>query len=416
MKNTGNISDEIILELILNDNLDGRKTMRIKSISIEGIGGIKNLNLEFNKGLNLICGTNGIGKTTILEAISCGFTATSNAILKKNANCQKGKVLLECEGSSLNSFNKQYEIKEFSATKNDKIYTSSNETLSILFFNIDRRLEYQKLNGIMADEDIDIYKAGEKATRGIDSNNSKSWFINRYLFSKQDNGLEKEQIDNLNLALDVFGVLDKNVEFSRIIPSTLDILVNTPQGEIYLEYLSAGYKSCFYILLGIIKEIEFRFKNPSICVNDFDGIILIDEVDLHLHPEWQSKLIEALKNTLPNAQIIATTHSPNMLQAVLPNEIIPLALDENGDVYKKDLKLGKFGLQGWTIEEILTDVMGLKSTSSELYLNTIKAFDKAMDEDNIEEIKKYYGILNEMLHLNNPIRKILKIQMAGYVE
>ncbi|NFK66163.1 hypothetical protein FDB14_15450 [Clostridium botulinum] len=416
MKEIGIISNKIMLELMLNDNLDGRKTMKIKSIDIEGIGGIKKLNLEFNSGLNLICGTNGIGKTTILEAISYGFASTSAVILKKNANCEKGKVILDYEGTLSNSFKKEYEINEFSATKSDKIYKSSEDTLSVLFFNIDRRLEYKKLNGIMADEDVDIYSAATKAIEGINADNSKSWFINRYLFSKQEDSLEEEHMDNLKLALDVFSALDRNVKFSKIIPATLDILVNTPQGEIYLEYFSAGYKSCFYILLGIIKEIEFRFKEPRIKVIDFDGVIMIDEIDLHLHPEWQAQLIIALKKMLPKAQIIATTHSPNMIQSVLPNEIIPLALDENGDVYKKDLKLGKYGLQGWTIEEILTDVMGLRSTSSELYLNTIKAFDKAMDEDDVSEIKKYYNILNEMLHPNNPIRKILKIQMAGYEE
>ncbi len=268
----------------------------------------------------------------------------------------------------------------------------------------------------MADEQVDEFSAARKAKNGVDSSNCKSWFINRYLFSKQENGLSNEQVENLNLALNVFSILDKEIVFSKISPDTLDILVNTSQGEIYLEYLSAGYKSCFYILLGIIKEIEFRFKEPRIKVIDFDGVIMIDEIDLHLHPEWQAQLIIALKKMLPKAQVIATTHSPNMIQSVLPNEIIPLALDENGDVYKKDLKLGQYGLQGWTIEEILTDVMGLRSTSSELYLNTIKAFDKAMDEDDVSEIKKYYNILNEMLHHNNPIRKILKIQMAGYEE
>ncbi|NFN81203.1 ATP-binding cassette domain-containing protein [Clostridium botulinum] len=412
------ISNKIMLELMLNDNLDGRKTMKIKSIAIEGIGGIKKLNLEFNNGLNLICGTNGIGKTTILEAISHCFTNTSDNInvLKKHVGYDSGKATLEYELGNSNIIKDNYEIREFIPYKHDEIYKTSEYSLSVLFFNTDRRLEYQKLSGIMADEQVNKFSAARKAKNGVDSSNCKSWFINRYLFSKQEKGLSNEQVENLNLALNVFSILDKEIVFSTIIPDTLDILVNTPQGEIYLEYLSAGYKSCFYILLGIIKEIEFRFKEPRIKVIDFDGVIMIDEIDLHLHPEWQAQLIIALKKMLPKAQVIATTHSPNMIQSVLPNEIIPLALDENGDVYKKDLKLGQYGLQGWTIEEILTDVMGLRSTSSELYLNTIKAFDKAMDEDDVSEIKKYYNILNEMLHHNNPIRKILKIQMAGYEE
>jgi predicted ATP-binding protein involved in virulence len=418
MENIDTINNNIKIQITPNINLDGRNTMKINNISINGIGGISKLDLEFNSGLNLICGTNGIGKTTILESIAHFFTSTSDNInvLKKHAGYDKGKVTLEYVLGDSNIIKDNYEIMEFIASKYDNIYKSSEYSLSVLFFNTDRRLEYQKLAGIMADEQVDLYSAGKKAKNGVDSSNSKSWFINRYLFLKQDNSLSDEQVENLKLALKAFSILDKKIVFSRIIPDTLDILVNTPQGEIYLEYLSAGYKSCFYILLGIMKEIEFRFKDPRIKAIDFDGVILIDEIDLHLHPEWQAQLIIALKEMFPNAQIIATTHSPNMIQSVLPNEIIALALDENGNAYKKDLKLDEYGLQGWTIEEILTDVMGLKSTSSGLYLNTIKAFDKAMEEENLADIKKYYNILDKMLHPNNPLRKILKIQMAGYEE
>ena len=61
---------------------------------IQGIGGITNLTLPFKDGLNLICGTNGIGKTTILECISHTFIQTSTTKLKKNVNAQKGTCTL----------------------------------------------------------------------------------------------------------------------------------------------------------------------------------------------------------------------------------------------------------------------------------------------------------------------------------
>lgn len=57
---------------------------------------------------------------------------------------------------------------------------------------------------------------------------------------------------------------------------------------------------------------------------DFDGIIMIDEIDIHLHPQWQAKIVNVLKETFPNAQIIATTHSPSVLQTAKAEEIIPL--------------------------------------------------------------------------------------------
>ena len=69
-------------------------TLKIKKMVIQGIGGITNLTLPFKDGLNLICGTNGIGKTTILECISHTFIQTSTTKLKKNVNAQKGTCTL----------------------------------------------------------------------------------------------------------------------------------------------------------------------------------------------------------------------------------------------------------------------------------------------------------------------------------
>jgi len=190
-------------------------------------------------------------------------------------------------------------------------------------------------------------------------------------------------------------------------------MVETPSGDIYFEYLSSGYKTCIYIVLGIIKEIEYRFKDPCIEADKFDGVILIDEIDLHLHPTWQAKLIKSLKIVFPMAQIIATTHSPSILQCLEKDEIIALDIDGEHNVYQKDLQLGEYGLQGWTLEEILTDVMGMPSTTSDLYEKTIEAFDKAMEEEDIQGIKENYAQLDKMLHPKSTLRKLLKIQMAG---
>ena len=176
--------------------------------------------------------------------------------------------------------------------------------------------------------------------------------------------------------------------------------------------LSDGYKSCIFILLGIIKEIEYRF--PDINAIDFNGLIMIDEIDVHLHPQWQAKLVSVLKETFPNAQIIATTHSPSVLQNAMTEEIIPLYKAENGDVHIKELHLGEYGLQGWTLEEIMKDVMGMQSTTSELYAQTIKKFNKAMNDEDQEEILKNYEILKKMLHPQNPMLQLLDIQVSEW--
>lgn len=69
--------------------------MKIKSLVVDGIGGIHHLELSFGDGLNVICGANGIGKTTILDIISDAFSYNISSKLKRNALCEVGKYNIQ---------------------------------------------------------------------------------------------------------------------------------------------------------------------------------------------------------------------------------------------------------------------------------------------------------------------------------
>lgn len=158
---------------------------------------------------------------------------------------------------------------------------------------------------------------------------------------------------------------------------------------------------------------QVGFEDPD-SGDNFSGILLIDEVDLYLHPEWQKKLVEIIRWLLPNSQIITTTHSPHVIQSAKPGEIIPLGISSHGEIYIRDLPdSSEFGYQGWTIEEILTDVMGLQETRSEEYKNTMRLFDKAMDNEDVDTAVLSYNRLENMLHPGNPSLKILRLQLAS---
>lgn len=388
--------------------------MKINSLTINGIGGIKHLDLKFNDKLNVICGANGIGKSTILNIIADAFNAGYNSKLKRNALCNNGDYLIdiyinkECPSKKI-----QVSIKYFDPEKSDGFYKDL-PIKDFLFFDIKRNIDYIQLSSISRDPNRYDGTMPLMATNGIPADDIKNWFINRYMFIDKNDSLKPEQIQNFNLAQKSFSILDNTINFKTVIANTFDIMLSTPNGDIYFEYLSSGYKSCIYIILGIIKEIEYRYNESPINVNNFDGIIAIDEIDLHLHPTWQAGLVEALKTIFPRIQFILTTHSPSILQILEKNEIIALGHDDDNNIYVKNLKLGKYGLQGWTLEEILQYVMEMPSTSSQLYLNTIKKFDKAMNDEDKDEILKQYNLLKEMLHPNNPLLNLLSIQVAEW--
>ncbi|PAZ98676.1 recombinase RecF, partial [Escherichia coli] len=61
------------------------------------------------------------------------------------------------------------------------------------------------------------------------------------------------------------------------------------------------------IIIGIIKEIELRFIKEDIYAADFDGVIIIDEIEMHLHPDWQARITEVMTTMFPQTQFIVTT-------------------------------------------------------------------------------------------------------------
>lgn len=385
--------------------------MKIDSLKITGIGGFGELSLDFDPRMNLICGPNGIGKTTILECIAHLFTIYNTRILRRNVNFQAGSCTAKV---SIGQSQQQVSIgvNDFAPENLSQIRGLRQYSKYILSLKVTRSFEYQPLTSVSKDIKKDEKQIAREAKSGVDITEVKNWFVHRYLYSLHEGSLTENQVENFELAEHCFSILQEGFSFSRVIGSSNEIMVSTPSGEIYYEYLSSGFKSCLSIILGIIKDIEFRFESEGLRAIDFDGVILIDELDLHLHPEWQSKIARIMLKVFPKAQFIASTHSPHIIQNASPNQIIALA-DSDGSVIQRELSDQEYGFQGWSVEEVLTDVMGMSDTRTEVFHHHINNFGKLISEDNHPEALETFKILDSMLHPGNHLRKLLKLQLAG---
>lgn len=142
--------------------------------------------------------------------------------------------------------------------------------------------------------------------------------------------------------------------------SPLRLTVMKGAQSLSLGQLSDGERSLLAVVSDLIRRLSLanpELEDPLLGA----GIVLIDEIELHLHPTWQRSIIENLRTTFPNIQFIATTHSPFVIQSLRPGELI-------------NLDPGEFGnFPGKSIEDI-TAMMGVEVPQhSERFLTMVRA-------------------------------------------
>lgn len=388
--------------------------MKIESLAIQDVGGISSLKLEnLNPYLNIICGVNGIGKTNIIESIAACFTTYSQNELKKKADSNSGRIELNMTDIDEELKKIEYIVDAFyprESNHNNNYHTlyqfRENYSKFLMYFKVDRFFSYQRIDSLKIHDDINEHTKSN--LNGVSRNNLKDWFIRNELLSKQTYTADVNK-KNIGYAKEFITLLNPNYSFSSI-KQDMEIYINSPTGEIPYEYLSSGFKSCLFIIWGIIREIQIRF--PDIEAKDFNGVIIIDEIELHLHPEWQNKICNVLKRAFPNTQFIVTTHSPHVIQTTEHNQVIALE-GINGILNKKDLESARNGFSGWSIEEILTDVMEMSDLRTKWFQDTLSRFNLALDEEKIEDAKTAFSELECRLHPQSTELALFRFQLKA---
>ena len=330
--------------------------MRIKKLELKNFRGFDELVIDFpegESGLAVFVGVNGSGKSSILDGIKIGLKVIQEG-LKKSENERLGSWIEEDdirivanEIGSKTSYEKQNDHriaissnldgKEISwhlhknggnkddvTTVTNKLRSetsegSKNELPILLYYSA---LRYWPKNK----DKIELYPIGSRLDTYIDCLNPRistqilyEWF-KRMMFIQfeSDDGelpIELKEVRNAITeglkSLRRFSNKKISIKFSV---KNDEIEINTGDGKIELfRLLSDGLR----ITLGMIGDIAYRMSeiNPHIG-NNSKGVVLIDEIDLHLHPSWQREIIPVLRKVFPNIQFIVTTHSPQVLSTL----------------------------------------------------------------------------------------------------
>lgn len=247
-------------------------------------------------------------------------------------------------------------------------------------------------------------------------NNAEEWLIQLDYAAKNGATNAKRVLEKLITVL-TNGLLPdvKSIELiSEFDEKTNNVrnyaLFDTDYGKVRLKDLGYGYQSMMAWVVDLAKKMFERYPKLD---NPLTGaaIVLVDEIDLHLHPDWQRKIISHLSGIFPHTQFIVTAHSPLIVQSAENVNLIILEKGENNQTHIRQ-EFGTF--RGWTVEEILQDLMGLGDrTLSDTYLKLLKDFDEGLDEDNYEKAQAAYDALLPLLHPQSSQRKLLKLQLGA---
>lgn len=292
-----------------------------------------------NRKTTFILGENGTGKSALLKAIAL-ISAGSNALgdilglsdewIKNGTNfCEIRAVIQPLRGE-------EHELK-LRIERNATLSSIISQNLESLEW-IDRAIAHTDRNYFVAgygasrrlNKDSQILVSNGKSS--IRSQNIQSLFnSDASLISLSSWAIDLDYtskgagLKTVKKALDAF--LVDNVKFKSIDKEKKQLVFSTPDGDVPLNQLSDGFQNvAAWVgdLMYRINENFSNFKDPLTA----RGLLLIDEIDLHLHPTWQRRLYTFLKTKLPNFQIIATTHSPLTVQQAEENELYALRRTE----------------------------------------------------------------------------------------
>ncbi|MEI6138504.1 MAG: AAA family ATPase [Mariniphaga sp.] len=444
--------------------------MRIDKLEIQNFKNYESVDVSFAPGINVFVGSNGSGKTSILEAINValgGFFGEQEQKMQRMIELSEVRLYLS---KNIHVRSEKASIKAYSRviggewTRNFNGITKNNDIKHVRlasihgskilkkFFSPDNRdiaplISYYSTQRLFKD-------ASQSAKQKYDAAAGRR---NGYLQCLKDNAIKGTLVEWLGNAvvrratkqiqkIDSEDLILDNVE--RAIKKTFIYFLedfDQDQLKIYqdpdfdfeliihlndslslpISYYSDGFRNLIYLIIDLIWRASQL--NPWLNLEGLaleqTGCVTIDEIDLHLHPKWQSKAIGIIQELLPNVQFFVTTHSPTVVANFKERKL------ENGD--NKDVlyilennechKISS-SFYGKDINTVLGNPMDANNRAQEVldYLNVFNSIVNNGDSSDEDYSKAFeiasklndllYGTDKELIRVNEIVERIKAVE------
>jgi predicted ATP-binding protein involved in virulence len=340
--------------------------MKIRSLALKNFRGFAGeRSFRLSEAFTVVAGVNGRGKTAVLDGLallmsrlfrtltlSSGnqrtiaaadvFGDADNASLAMQANCAsvpvEFSVQLRRGSKTVRATRLASAVRRHILQNYGDPSRADDQTPVAIYYTTDRA-------GLRLPRSVptELPVGQQLAHNGALSNRMVDYrdFMARYrVWTSREASRERRAFD---AALTQF--LDR---FSDVLVEDRPLRLTVRKGDhrLSLTQLSDGERSFIAMLGDMVRRLALAnpdLENPL----DGHGVVLIDELELHLHPTWQREVVEKLRSTFPNIQFVGTTHSPFVIQSLRAGELINLDPDEFGEYADK------------SIEDIAENIMGV---------------------------------------------------------
>lgn len=390
--------------------------MKIRHLVIENFRAIKYLDIDCSAGVNAFIGNNGAGKSTVLDAIvllyswlNAKFSSPKSRgrIIQKDdvrigteycflsievehkgktaqwsllkGQAQEGTIGKRTDLSQLDSFVRH--IREYNV----------NEQYLFTVYGVDRNVLSVTVNKQLF---------GKKGAKGDTVRNtfaSTSWkpFFNWYFERENEENRMKARFnsqyhdESLDAIRECLQEVFPGYRNLRVEDRPTRFVMEKEGTEINFERLSDGEKCYITLVLDIARRLSMQ-NDGSNPILKGEQVILIDELDLHLHPSWQLQVISNLERKFPNCQFFVTSHSPLVLSS-LGEEDILVVLRDGVKLELSDIPYGDNG------DYILKRFFGLDTVRDPKVQAEIDSISSALSQEkpNLAEIEGKLNMLKE---------------------
>ncbi|MCA2640260.1 MULTISPECIES: AAA family ATPase [unclassified Microcystis] len=393
--------------------------MKIKSIKLINYRGAVSLNIDFHRQLNVFIGVNGSGKSTILDSLAIMLSWLVNRLKNTNASGRKiseteinngqWTAIIEItgvtedsqeitwkivktrtgyipagEGSNfrqLNDYTKkiQRQITEHQGQINLPLFVDYSVNRAVLDIPMRTKHKFDSLSAYEND-----------LTSGSYFRTFFEWFCEREDLENENRRYQYDLIKPEGFCFPDPQLEAVRETIERFLPDFTNLSVRrnplrmevTKKDKIVtVNQLSDGEK-CLIAMLGDLAR-RMAIANPQ---NSDplrgNGVIIIDEIDLHLHPQWQRFVVPKLLEVFPNCQFFISTHSPNIITHVQPESLHFMEQTEMGIKFHPVQES-----YGKNVDRILEDLMGLETTRPKEIAEALKDIYEQISHNQLEAAK-----------------------------